>query len=135
MISVAHGSKYVATTSIGYPQDLQKKIKKAMQVKGARYIHIHAPCPIGWAFDSSLTIQVAKLAVQTGMWVLYEIEDGVFKRTMTPELKPVDEYIKLQGRFKHLKPETIKIIQDRINASWKEMDNLEKCGVNLRSIL
>jgi pyruvate/2-oxoacid:ferredoxin oxidoreductase beta subunit len=69
------------------------------------------------------------------MWVLYEVEDGVFKRTMTPELKPVDEYIKLQGRFKHLKPETIKIIQDRINASWKEMDNLEKCGVNLRSIL
>ena len=135
MIAVAHGSKYVATTSIGYPQDLQKKIKKAMQVKGARYIHIHAPCPIGWAFDSSMTIQVAKLAVQTGMWVLYEIEDGIFKRTMTSELKPVDEYIKLQGRFKHLKPETIKIIQERINASWKEMDNLEKSGVNLRTIL
>jgi pyruvate ferredoxin oxidoreductase beta subunit len=135
MIAVAHGSKYVATVSIGYPQDLQKKIKKAMEVKGARYIHIHAPCPIGWAFDSSMTIQVAKLAVQTGMWVLYEVEDGIFKRTMIPELKPVDEYLKLQGRFKHLKPETIKIIQDRINASWKEMDNLEKCGVNLRSIL
>jgi pyruvate ferredoxin oxidoreductase beta subunit len=135
MIAVAHGSKYVATTSIGYPQDLQKKIKKAMQVKGARYIHIHAPCPIGWAFDSAMTIQVAKLAVQTGMWVLYEIEDGVFKRTMTPELKPIDEYLKLQGRFKHLKPETIKIIQERINASWKEMENLEKCGVNLRTIL
>ena len=135
MIAVAHGSKYVATASIGYPQDLQKKIKKAMQVKGARYIHIHAPCPIGWAFDSSMTIQVAKLAVQTGMWTLYEIEDGVFKRTMTPELKPVDEYIKLQGRFKHLKPETIKIIQERVNATWKEMDNLEKSGVNLRSIL
>jgi pyruvate ferredoxin oxidoreductase beta subunit len=135
MIVVAHGSKYVATASIGYPQDLQKKIKKAMQVKGARYIHIHAPCPIGWAFDSSMTIQVAKLAVQTGMWVLYEVEDGIFKRTMTPELKPIDEYLKLQGRFKHLKPETIKIIQERINASWKEMENLEKCGVNLRTIL
>jgi pyruvate ferredoxin oxidoreductase beta subunit len=135
MIVVAHGSKYVATASIGYPQDLQKKIKKAMQVKGARYIHIHAPCPIGWAFDSSMTIQVAKLAVQTGMWVLYEVEDGIFKRTMTPELKPIDEYLKLQGRFKHLKPETIKIIQERINASWKEMENLEKCGVNLRVIL
>jgi len=135
MIAVAHGSQYVATASIGFPQDLQKKIKKAMQVKGARYLHIHAPCPIGWAFDSAMTIQVAKLAVQTGMWVLYKVEDGTFKRTMTPELNPVDEYIKLQGRFKHLKPETIKTIQERINASWKEMENLEKCGVNLRTIL
>jgi len=106
-----------------------------MKVKGARYIHIHSPCPIGWRFDSSMTIQVAKLAVQTGMWVLFEVEDGIFKRTMTPELKLVGEYLKLQGRFKHLKDETIKIIQDHINASWKEMDNLEKSGVNLRTIL
>jgi len=135
LIAVAHGSNYVAAASIGYPQDLQKKIKKAMQVKGTRYIHIHSPCPIGWRFDSSLTIQVAKLAVQTGMWVLFEVEEGIFKRTMIPELKPVDEYLKLQERFKHLKDETIKIIQDHINASWKEMDNLEKSGVNLRTIL
>ena len=135
MIAVAHGAKYVATASIGYPQDLQKKIKKAMEVKGARYLHIHCPCPIGWRFDSSLTIQVAKLAVQTGMWVLYEVEDGIFKRSMMPELKPIQEYLKLQGRFSHLKPETIKIIQDHINASWKEMDNLEKSGVNLRTLL
>lgn len=135
MIAVTHGSKYVATASIGYPQDLQKKIKKAMQVKGARYIHIHSPCPIGWRFDSSQTIKISKLAVQTGMWVLYEVEDGIFKRTMIPELKPMDEYLKLQGRFKHLKDETIKIIQDHINASWKEMDNFEKSGVNLRTIL
>jgi len=135
MIAVAHGVKYVACASIAYPQDLQKKIKKAMSIKGTRYIHIHTPCPIGWGFDSSKTIEVARLAVQTGMWVLYEIEDGKFKKTMNPELKPVDEYLKMQKRFKHLKEKEIKIIQDHLHATWKELDNLEKSGVNLRTIL
>jgi len=135
MIAVAHGSKYVATASIGYPQDLMNKVKKAMKVKGTRYLHIHTPCPVGWGFDSSETIQIAKLAVQTGMWMLYEIEDGKFKMTMKPELKPVDEYLKMQKRFKHLKDDTIKIIQDHIDKTWKELDNLEKSGVNLRTIL
>ena len=135
MIAVAHGTKYVASASIAYPQDLQKKIKKAMSIKGASYIHIHTPCPIGWGFDSSKTIEVARLAVQTGMWVLYEIEDGKFKKTMNPELKPVGEYLNMQKRFKHLREKEIKIIQDHINTSWKELDNLEKGGVNLRTIL
>jgi len=136
MIAAAHGARYVATASIAYPRDLEEKIKKAMKVKGAKYIHIHSPCPIGWVFDPSKTVEVARLAVQTGMWVLYEIEDGRFKKTYNPpELKPVEEYLKMQGRFKHLKEKGIKIIQDRINATWKELDNLEKSGVNLRNIL
>lgn len=135
MISVAHGSKYVASASIAYPQDLQNKIKKAMRVKGARYLHIHAPCPTGWGTDSSKTIEAARLAVQTGMWILYEIENGKFKKTMSPDLKPVEEYLKIQSRFKHLKENDIKTIQDRINATWKELDRLEKSGINLRTIL
>jgi len=135
MIAVAHGTKYVASASIAYPQDLQKKIKKAMSIKGASYIHIHTPCPIGWGFDSAKTIEVARLAVQTGMWILYEIEEGKFKKTMNPKLKPIGEYLKMQKRFKHLKEKEIKIIQDHINTSWKELDNLEKSGVNLRNIL
>jgi pyruvate ferredoxin oxidoreductase beta subunit len=135
MIAVAHGVKYVACVSIAYPQDLQNKIKKAMAIKGTRYIHIHTPCPIGWGFDSSKTIEVARLAVQTGMWILYEIEDGKFKKTMNPELKPIQEYLKMQSRFKHLKEKEIKIIQDHIHATWKELDNLEKSGINLRTIL
>jgi pyruvate ferredoxin oxidoreductase beta subunit len=135
MIAVAHGVKYVACASIAYPQDLQNKIKKAMKIKGTKYIHIHTPCPIGWGFDSPKTIEVARLAVQTGMWILYEIEDGKFKKTMKPELKPIEEYLKMQGRFKHLKEKEIKIIQDHIHATWKELDNLEKSGVNLRTIL
>jgi len=135
MIAVAHGSKYVACVSIAYPQDLQNKVKKAMKIKGARYMHIHTPCPTGWGFDSSKTIEVARLAVQTGMWILYEIEDGKFKKTMNPELKPVEEYLKMQKRFKHLTEKEIKIIQEHINKTWKELDNLEKSGVNLRTIL
>ena len=135
MIAVAHGSKYVASASIAYPHDFQDKVKKAMTVKGATYIHIHTPCPTGWRFDSSKTIEIARLAVQTGMWILYEIEDGKFKKTMNPELKPIEEYLKMQGRFKHLKETEIRIIQNHINNSWKELDNLEKSGVNLRTIL
>jgi len=135
MIAVAHGSKYVASVSIAYPQDFEKKIKKAMKVKGARYLHIHTPCPVGWGFDSSKTIEVARLAVETGMWILYEIEDGKFKKTVNPKLKPVGEYLKMQKRFKHLKEKETKVIQDRINAAWKELNNLEKSGVNLRTIL
>jgi pyruvate ferredoxin oxidoreductase beta subunit len=135
MIAVAHGVKYVACVSIAYPQDLQNKIKKAMTVKGTKYIHIHSPCPIGWGFDSSKTIEVARLAVQTGMWILYEIEDGKFKKTMNSELEPIEDYLKMQGRFKHLKEKEIKIIQDHIKATWRELENLEKSGVNLRTIL
>ena len=135
MIAVAHGVKYVACASIAYPQGLQNKIKKAMSIRGTRYIHIHTPCPIGWGFDSSKTIEIARLAVHTGMWILYEIENGKFKKTMNPELKPVEEYLRMQNRFKHLTEKEIKIIQDHIHATWKELDNLEKSGVNLRNIL
>ena len=136
MIAVAHGAGYVASASIAYPKDLQDKIKKAMSIKGARYIHIHTPCPVGWGFDSSKTIEVGRLAVQTGMWILFEIEDGKFKKTYVPaELKSIEEYLKMQNRFKHLKENEIKIIQDHINQTWKELDVLEKSGVNLRTIL
>ena len=136
MIAMAHGCKYVASTSIAFPKDLEEKVKKAMKIKGARYIHIHAPCPVGWGFDSSKTIEVARLAVQTGMWVLYEIENGKFRITHIPaELKPVEEYLKMRKRFKHLKEEEIKPIQEHIDKTWKELNKLEKSGINLKDIL
>jgi pyruvate ferredoxin oxidoreductase beta subunit len=70
------------------------------------------------------------------MWILYEVEDGKFKKTYSPaELKPVEEYLKMQQRFKHLGENEIKIIQDRVNKSWKELDNLEKNGMNLIDLL
>jgi len=136
MIAVAHGCKYAASTSIAYPKDLEMKMKKAMKIKGTKYIHIHTPCPVGWVFDSSKTIEIARLAVQTGMWMLYEIEDGNFRKTLDiAELKPVENYLKTQKRFEHLKENDIKIIQEHISQTWKELDKLEKSGVNLRTIL
>lgn len=135
MIAAMHGCIYVATASPAFAADLQNKVKKAMSLKGARYLHIHSPCPIGWQFDSSETIQIAKAAVQSGMWALYEIENGTFRRTFSQKTKPVNEYLAMQGRFRHLKGREIAKMQEHVDAAWKEMENLEKSGVNLLKVL
>ena len=113
-IAVAHGLVYVATASAGYPQDIQKKIKKAISLKGPKYIQIHVPCPLGWRHDSQLTYDIGKLAVETGLYPLVEYENGKLTsvRKLT-KIKPVEEYLKFQGRFKHImsSPELIKQIQ------------------------
>ncbi|MFQ6014743.1 MAG: thiamine pyrophosphate-dependent enzyme [Anaerolineae bacterium] len=101
-IVAAHGAPYVATATVGYPRDLQKKVEKAMTFTGPKYIQIHVPCPLGWRHDSSLTIEIAQLAVQTGLYPLYEIEKGELKRVKRIKAKPVEEYLRLQGRFRHL---------------------------------
>ncbi len=108
----AHGIPYVATASVGYPQDIQKKVKKAFSIKGPKYIQIHVPCPLGWRHSSELTFQVAKLAVETALYPLIEYENGKLISRQS-QLKPVEEYLKVQGRFKHLlnSPEEIKKIQ------------------------
>lgn len=113
-IAAAHGIPYVATASVGYPQDLQRKVKKALSIKGPKYLQVHVPCPLGWRHESALTFDVAKLAVETGLYPLIEFENGVVtaRRQIVP--KPVQEYLKVQGRFKHLlnNAEAIKKIQD-----------------------
>ena len=113
-ICVAHGIPYVATASAGFPQDLTRKVKKAISIKGPKYIQIHVPCPLGWRHETNQMLTVAKLAVETGLYPLIEYENGVLtnRRQFTP--KPVEEYLKSQGRFKHLlnNPEEIKKIQE-----------------------
>ena len=113
-ICVAHGIPYVATASSGFPQDLTRKVKKAISIKGPKYIQIHVPCPLGWRHETNQMLTVAKLAVETGLYPLIEYENGVLtnRRQFTP--KPVEEYLKSQGRFKHLlnNPEEIKKIQE-----------------------
>ncbi|MCL4458768.1 MAG: pyruvate synthase subunit PorB [Chloroflexi bacterium] len=102
-IAAAHHIPYVATASVGYPYDLDKKVKKALSLGGPKYIQLHVPCPLGWAHEAALTIEIAKLAVQTGLYPLFEMENGVLsavKKIAKP--KPVEEYLKLQGRFRHL---------------------------------
>lgn len=113
-IAIAHNIKYAATAVPSYPFDLANKIEKGLKVNGPAFLHVLIPCTTGWRFDPSLTIKIGKLAVQTGLWPLYEYENGTFRVTVPiPRRKPVIEYLKLQGRFKHLldKPELIAQIQ------------------------
>jgi len=102
-IALAHKVPYVATASVAYPVDLRRKVKKALQVKGPSYIQVNAPCITGWTFEAGTMIELARLAVETGLWPLTEYENGELtgvKKVRRP--KPTQEYLKLQGRYKHL---------------------------------
>jgi len=127
-IALAHGIVYVATASVGFPQDLQRKVKKALSIKGPKYLQIHVPCPLGWRHEPNLTYQVAKLAVETGLYPLIEYEFGNLISVRKIQPKPVEEYFKLQGRFRHLldKPEELKKIQEIANQNIKKYNLLIK---------
>ena len=102
-IAVAHGVPYVATATIGYYGDLERKLKAAMTVRGPRYVHVHVPCPLGWGFDSKLTIKIAQLAVQTGLFPVVEYEHGKLTRARKLRKRPsVEAYLQPQVRFAHL---------------------------------
>jgi len=132
-IAAAHGVPYVATANIAFPVDFKNKLAKAKAKKGFRLVTVYANCPIGWRHDSALTIDIAKKAVESGMWQLFEIEDGIFKRTYKPkQLIPVESYLSPQGRFKHLTPETVKLIQEHINKTAADLDRLEGSSVDFR---
>ena len=126
-IVAAHNIPYVATACPSYPFDLLAKIKKAKAVNGPSYIHILSVCPTGWRIPSDEAILYGKLAVRTGVFPLYEVENGKYRITHSPEpLRPVSEYIKGQGRFKHLTDDLIAQIQERVNLDW---ENLKfQCG-------
>jgi len=102
-ICAAHRIPYAATSTVGFPTDVQRKVKKALSIRGPKYLHIHVPCPLGWRHPSNITINIAKLAVETGLYPLVEYEYGKLAsaRKLTT-LKPVEEYLKPQGRFAHL---------------------------------
>lgn len=114
----AQGCEYVATASIAYPKDLQKKVKKALSINGPKFILVHCPCPLAWRFPSEKTVEIAKLAIDCGAFPIYEIENNEKKINMKPKFLPIKDYLKMQGRFKHLSDKDIKEIQKRINESW-----------------
>jgi len=128
-IVAAHGVPYVATCSVGYYRDLEKKVQKAMSIKGPRFLLIHAPCPLGWGHDTALTIKVAKLAVQTGLFPLYELENSLLTSVVKilPKPKPVEEYLKLQTRFSHLFKEGNEAALAQVQAIADE--NIKKFGL------
>jgi pyruvate ferredoxin oxidoreductase beta subunit len=129
MIIAQHNVPYVATVSAAYPQDLKEKIKKAKEIKGFRYIHSFTPCPTGWRFDPSKSIEIGRLALQTWSNPLWEVNEGVFRLTMKPRQKPVKEYIKAQDRFRRLSDEQIELIQNQINSRKEKL--LENDGKNI----
>jgi len=133
-IMEAHDIPYLATCSVSEPLDLYDKFKKAKQIKGCRYIHILAPCPPGWGYSAEKTIEIARLAVSTGLWVLYEVENGVktlskqSKRLLDPEKrKPLIEYISQQKRFSGISEKALMELQDVIDKKWKKISAELKC--------
>ncbi len=128
-LMMAHGIPYVATASVGYLDDLYRKIRKAKEINGFRYIEILTPCPPGWKYPMDRTVQLGKLAVETGMWILYEWENGILKlngisRAIAEgrkKMRDVKDYLILQGRFSHLSDVQIDKIRSYISEKWKRI--------------
>ena len=124
-IAVAHNIPYVATACPSYPFDLLEKVRKAKMANGPSYLHILSVCPTGWRSATDLSIRYGRLAVQSGVFPLYEVENGKYRLTYNPEpLRPINDYLKGQGRFRHLTPDTIATIQKRITEEWNALKAL-----------
>lgn len=121
----AHDIPYVATACASYPLDIYAKFKRAKEIKGTKYLHILSPCPPGWGFSTRDTIKIGKLAVETGFWPLYEIDDGKFilssqsKRHLdSTNRKPIESYLSAQKRFDRLTKEEIEEYKRYIHDLW-----------------
>ena len=124
---VAHRIPYAATASIAFPDDLLRKARKAKEVKGSRFLHIYASCPTGWRIPSEMSVKIARMAVQTNIFPLYEVENGLrYTINYKPREYLVREYFKLQGRFRHLTDADLDQIQKMVNEDWELL--LRKAG-------
>ncbi len=128
-ILAAHDIPYVATCSISEPLDLYDKFKKAKSIKGCKYIHILAPCPPGWGFISENAIEVARLAVKSGSWILFEVENGIM--TLSKKSKPLTDaskrvplvdYLSKQKRFSRISEKNLIELQERLDTNWERID-------------
>ena len=122
-IMVAHGVPYVATACPSYPLDFIRKVEKAKNIKGPSYIHCFTVCPTGWRCGSHLAIAMGRLAVESGVFPLYEVENGKYKISseMPKKLKPVKDYFKAQGRFRHLGEAEIQKIQKKVESEYQKI--------------
>ncbi len=121
-IMAAHYNPYSATAAIGFPRDLQQKIKKAKSIRGTKFIHMLVPCPTGWKIPSDISPELSILSVETNVFPLYEVEDGKrYTINHEPRPLPVREYLLKQGRYKHLQEEQIKQIQMDVDEEWKRL--------------
>jgi len=134
-IAAAHNIPYVATACPSYPIDLVQKVKKAAEIKGPAYLHILSVCPTGWRSIPELSIRLGRLAAETGVFPIYEVEYGKYKLNIDfPQLKPLKEYTRLQGRFRHLTDEMLQEIQKRVHLEYEQLREKAKKGVEDESV-
>jgi pyruvate ferredoxin oxidoreductase beta subunit len=131
LFAIAHNIPYIATASPSHFMDLIRKAEKAFAADGPAVLNVLAPCPRGWRHPTDMGIKIARLAVETGIWPLYEVENGKYRLTFRPKvLKPVEEWLKIQGRFRHLfKPgneHLIEEIKQYISYKLRMLENFEK---------
>jgi pyruvate ferredoxin oxidoreductase beta subunit/2-oxoisovalerate ferredoxin oxidoreductase beta subunit len=115
----AHRIPYAATVNIAFPDDMMRKFKKAKEIQGTRFIHAYASCPTGWRIPSDQAVAISRLAVQTNLFPLYEVENGTAYTINYQGDRPVAEYLNKQGRFKHLAEKDHMDIQEMVNADWE----------------
>ncbi len=118
----AQGIPYLATASAGFIEDFQRKVRKAKDIDGPAYIHVHAPCPTGWRFAPRQTVNMARLAVNSGLWPLFEITGHRFRLTYRPkQLLPVGEYFRSQGRFSSLDDSALDLVEKEARDSYERL--------------
>jgi pyruvate ferredoxin oxidoreductase beta subunit len=126
LIAVAHGVPYVATATPAEPRDLMRKVKKALEVEGPKYLHLLVPCVPGWGIESQLSLEMARLATETFLFPLFEIENGVITKVKKPkERKPVEDYLHPQKRFAHLFRPGGEIVLEELRQIAEENSRLE----------
>jgi pyruvate/2-oxoacid:ferredoxin oxidoreductase beta subunit len=120
-IMAAHKIPYIATASVAFPEDLIKKVKKAKDIKGTRFLHIFAPCPTGWKSRPDDSVKLARMVVQNCIFPLFEVENGErYTLNIRPkEKKPIHDYVRLQGRFRHLTEEQLQFMQQETDHNWE----------------
>ncbi len=132
-IMMEHKIPYIATANISYPQDFIRKLRKALTHVGLKYIHLYSACPPGWRIPPDEIIKIGRLAVETGVWALFEIENSRFHLTgpsvnilKQGRRKPIEEYLGIQGRYRKMTDEDIRILKEMIDDSWKKYSELHK---------
>ena len=120
-LMIAQNVPYVATATIGFPEDLERKVAIAKSIKGPKFIQILSPCPPGWYYNSADTVKISKLAVETKVFPLYEYRDGKLKVYKPAKTLPVSEYLSLQGRFAHLREDEIEEVQKAVDERWESL--------------
>ncbi len=132
-IMAAHSIPYIATASVAYPLDLIEKFKKAREIKGTRFIHVFAPCPTGWKLAPELSVSMARQAVTSKIFPLMEVTDNGRRWSVWKDFEPtpLQDYIKAQGRFRHLTDEEIEGIGRETERNWQELLMKERISLEL----